>query len=67
MTEEERAIETVLYALADELHASLCGCRAYPDACVSRSNYDRENMLATLSYAEAALEKALELGWKPPE
>lgn len=57
-------IDAVLHSLADDLHASLCGCRDYPESC--KYGYDRWHMVATLSYAEAALEKALELGWKPP-
>lgn len=66
-TDHEQAVTSVLHAMADGLHESLCGCRAYPTGCKSSSVYDRDYCVATLTYAEAALEEALRQGWTPSE
>lgn len=60
------AVTRVLHTLAAELHEHLCNCRAYPDSCTAKSRYDQNDMLATLTYAEPALEEALKQGWTPP-
>lgn len=65
--DEEDAVRLVLDAMTDEVHASLCGCRVYPDACASQDDYRRDNLVHVLTYAEAALDAALALGWKPPD
>ena len=60
------AITHVLHALTDQLHESLCNCKAYPASCVSRSHYRRDDLVWTLTHADAALEEALKQGWTPP-
>jgi hypothetical protein len=57
------AVTRVLHALAAELHQSLCGCKDYPAACVSKPGYRRDELVWTFSHAEAALEEALKQGW----
>lgn len=60
------AVTRVLHALTADLHGSLCGCSAYPDSCVSKSGYRRDDLVHTFGHAEAALEEALKQGWTPP-
>lgn len=60
------AVTLVLDAMTDELHESLCHCVDYPEGCKSRSDYRRDNLVHNLTYAEAALEMALKMGWAPP-
>lgn len=62
----EPAVTRVLHALTDRLHESLCNCKKYPTECVSRSLYRRDELVHTLTYAEDALDVAIEQGWTPP-
>jgi hypothetical protein len=60
------AVTRVLHALTADLHESLCNCKAYPDSCVSKAGYRRDELVWTFGYADAALEEALKQGWTPP-
>lgn len=59
------AVTRVLHAMTDRLHESLCNCRNYPDACASRDDYRRDDLVHTFGHAEEALEEALKQGWTP--
>lgn len=60
------AVIRVLHAMTDRLHESLCNCRKYPDECASKAQYRRDELVHTLTYAEDALDVAVEQGWAPP-
>ena len=60
------AVTRVLHAMTDRLHASLCNCAPYPASCYSKAQYRRDELVHTLTYAEDALDVAIEQGWTPP-